>query len=112
MSETLRKLHEAATPGPVQVAIMPASNVASCGPSEAIAMNVSGSFPRMVSHERGSYIAACDMELLAYMRNHASDFIALIEAAEAVLTNSETYTQANRKRFDLVNALDKFKDKP
>jgi len=52
---------------------------------------------------------ADDAELIAYLRNHADDFIKLIEAAE----NVERYLDANRRRMPaLSEALAPFKEQP
>ena len=77
----LIELEARATEGPC-IATRNEPNSAAADFYEPYANWIYGGFPKGVTVGRGLCIHADDMALIAYLRNHAQDFIKLIEAAE------------------------------
>lgn len=108
MTDTLRKLHEAATPGEWKVfndQVYVGEDVFS---DHQIAHILSSPFSEYVP---GVGSNACDAELIAYLRNHTAYFIALIEAARGLNSvQIDDRDPADAKYVALREALKPFGD--
>jgi hypothetical protein len=71
--------------------------------------------PRCVTVGRSQAIHADDMALITYLRNHAQDFIRLMEAAENFEYSRKEYTYNHQETIGAANklseALAAFKEK-
>jgi RNase P/RNase MRP subunit p30 len=73
------KLLAEATARPCHAAVVSAT--ATNGASEDYAFWISGRFPRSIIVDRGTYIVASDMRLIAALANSAEALVALVRAA-------------------------------
>ena len=84
MTDKLKRLHEAATPGPWDLVAHTWAECSICSHNRTIVFSSIEGEATEDNQEQLEQRQAAELNLIVYLRNHAADFIALIEAAKAV----------------------------